>query len=150
EYTEVYRELLNASPAYHALAQPKFSAADLASLRAGVVGPRRLLLVYYAGEDQSYLFLLGGRLPAARAFRLTVPKEVAEHYACPEPLSVSEGLALPRGGGPARPRAGAAPPRPAPGPPGTPVPLTREVLRALVENYLRGVADPRFDPSRTL
>src|SRR5262249_13958477 len=158
EYAKVYRDILNANPVYRSLSQPEFTAADLASLRKDVLGQKKLLLVYYIGRERSYLLLVGGRQTAAQAFPLTVPGEVAERVTRPKPLTLVDTQLRARGGQPARTQAPPAlPPRrptdtspPRVSTSGDPVPLSRLVLRALVDTYLQQVAGRGFDPTRTL
>jgi CHAT domain-containing protein len=147
EYTEVFREVLNASPVYRSLAQPEFTRAALARLRARAVGPKRMLLVYHVGRQRSHLLLLDGRSGQAAAFPLRVPGEVAERIAlagpeAPRPATPrTRGLVL-------QPLPQEQPELPARGKGGTAAALGQSVLRALVETYLNRVADPGFRPTR--
>jgi CHAT domain-containing protein/tetratricopeptide (TPR) repeat protein len=149
EYAEVYREILNVNPVYRALAQPPFSARELANLRTQVLGPKKLLLVYYVGREGSYLLLLGAGGPAAEAFGLTVPASLAERAASPARVATGEALAGVRGlvleRRVVQPELPPAPPKDE-----RVVPLTPRVLRALVESYLEQVANPHFQPTRGL
>src|SRR5262249_7689976 len=105
QYTDVYREILNASPVYRALAAPQVTPAAGQQLRDRALGPKKMLLVYYVGRRQSHLLLLGGdRTRKPEAYALTVPADVAERVAPPPPVTVAEamkttrGISLKRGG----------------------------------------------------
>jgi CHAT domain-containing protein/tetratricopeptide (TPR) repeat protein len=149
EYTEVYREILAASPSYRAVGGEEFTASSLARLRAKALGPRKVLLAYFVGRQSSYLLLLPGGKGKAEAFALTVPEEVASRVAAPPrpssgpSLGATRGLRLPAER--AQPDLPPAPVRPPPV-----VPLGQEVLRALVEGYLEQISDPHFQPTRGL
>jgi CHAT domain-containing protein/tetratricopeptide (TPR) repeat protein len=160
-YTEVYRDILNASPVYHSLAGQQFTAEELDGLRDRAIGPKKLLLVYHIGRQQSHLLLLGGRSGPAEAFALRVPRDVAERVA-PANLMASRGREPPekvsRGPGPPEPlprgitlqgdrQQVEAPPVRGPGPT---VPLGQAVLRFLVEDYLAQITSPKFRPEDEL
>jgi CHAT domain-containing protein/tetratricopeptide (TPR) repeat protein len=149
QYAEVYREILNANPVYRSLSQPEFSATELALLQKKVLGPKKLLLVYYVGRERSFLLLLGGRLPATEAFPLMVPDELSRQAIPPKPLPLKTILARTRGLRPVE-----VPPQPElpsrPPTHGRMVPLTQRVLRALVGTYLQQVAEVGFDANRGL
>jgi CHAT domain-containing protein/tetratricopeptide (TPR) repeat protein len=147
EYTDVYREILNASPVYRSLGGQEFTAAKLKGLRDSVLGPRKLLLVYHVGRAQSYLLLLGDRSRRPEAFALTVPADLARRVAPPAPLPQGKALAKTRGMFLKRDRKQPALPPPARKRPRG-VPLGQAVLRALVENYLEEITDPGFRPTR--
>lgn len=149
EYARVYGEILNASPVYRSLGGQQFTEDDLNRLRERALGPKKLLLVYHVGREQSHLLLLGDRSRPAEAFPLTVPAAVADRVAPPPPVSLDQALAKSRG---IVLRRDAGQPDPSPSPPTgkNSVPLGQAVLRALVENYLAHVADPTFKPTRGL
>jgi CHAT domain-containing protein len=143
EYTRVYRELLNASADYHSLPRQEFTAKDLEDLRRAL-GPKKLLLVYHVGRRQSHLLLLGDLAGPAEAYPLTVPADVAERIDRPASLARAEVLARTRRGRivlrpPEQPKLPARNQEPT-------RPLGRDVLRALVENYLEQIAHPGFQP----
>jgi CHAT domain-containing protein/tetratricopeptide (TPR) repeat protein len=148
KYTDVSREIVNASPVYRSLAQQEFTAAELDRLRDRALGPQKLALIYHVGKQQSNLLLLGDRSRRPEAFPLTVPAEVAERVARPAPVSLAQAIARTRGivlrpdeDQPELPplRTGTAN-----------VPLGEEVLRALVENYLQQVTQPKFKPAQSI
>jgi CHAT domain-containing protein/tetratricopeptide (TPR) repeat protein len=148
EYATAYRELLSASPAYRAVGDEEFSAADLTRLRKQALGPKKVLLVYFVGRTSSSLLLLPGGKGKAEGFALTVPADVAQRVAALPRRAASQalggrGLRLPADR--AQPELPAAPPRPAPA-----APLGQETLRALVEAYLEQIGDPQFKPTRGL
>src|SRR5262249_55191984 len=95
-YSEVTREILNASPVYRRLAQPAF-AATLPALRARALGPKKPLLVYHIGRQRSYVLLVGDRAQAAEAFPLMVPAEVARRVTSPPPPPLGGSLQGKRG-----------------------------------------------------
>jgi CHAT domain-containing protein/tetratricopeptide (TPR) repeat protein len=140
EYTEVYDQILNASPVYRNLGGQEFSAAALERLRGRALGPKKLLLVYHVGRDRSYLLLLGDSSRPPEAFALTVPKDVAEQVAAPAPVPRAQALGRARGIVLRRDRK--QPDLPAPQRTQEAVPLGQETLRALVENYLQHITDP--------
>ena len=149
EYAEVYREILNVNPVYRALAQPTFSARELTTLREKVLGPKKLLLVYYVGREGSHLLLLSGGKSVPEAFPLTVPASVAERLAPPPRATAAKALTGVRGlvlqRSLVQPELPALPPEPE-----RTAALTPPVLRALVESYLEQVANPHFQPTRGL
>src|SRR5262249_47323851 len=135
-----------ASAAYHSLPRQEFTATDLERLRRAL-GPKKLLLVYHVGRRQSHLVLLGDPSGPAEAFPLRVPADVAARIDLAAAMSHAVVLARTRLGKivlrweqqPSLP--------PSPGKPPPTVGLGREVLRALVENYLEQVARPGFRPT---
>jgi CHAT domain-containing protein/Tfp pilus assembly protein PilF len=151
EYTEVYGEILSASPSYRAVGGEEFTAASLARLREKALGPKKVLLAYFVGRRSSYLLLLPGGKGKAEAFALTVPREVADRAkAPPRPVlnpqpQKTRGLRLPQGPPPAQPD---LPPTPARKPES--MALGEEVLRVLVDGYLEQISNPRFQPTRGL
>jgi CHAT domain-containing protein/TolA-binding protein len=171
EYSDASREILNANPVYHSLSRPEITREELASLRDKALGPRKALLVYHVGRERSFLLLLGDSSRKPEAFPLTVPADVAERAAPPEPGALDESLVRPRGlrllarllpdyfrplvDAAARARAirlrppATQPELPAPAArEGPTAPLSQSVLRALVESYLEQASDPEFSPSR--
>ncbi len=146
DYSEAYREILNASPVYRNLAGQEFTAATLRRLRDRALGPKKLLLVYHVGRRESHLLLLGDR--SAEAFALTVPAAVAERAAPPAPPLLADVLGRTRG---IRLKAELGQPDlPPPAAAAAAVPLGQDVLRALVGHYLQQVSDPTFRPTRGL
>jgi CHAT domain-containing protein/tetratricopeptide (TPR) repeat protein len=147
DYTKVYRDILDASPVYRSLSEQDFAKVR-ATLEERVLGPKALLLVYHIGQDKSHLLMLGGRSGEGEAFALTAPAGLAPAV-CPKTLPLAAAQGRGRGLVPEL-----APPQPALPPsvdPDAPrIPLKQEVLRALVETYLRQVGQPRFAPTRGL
>jgi tetratricopeptide (TPR) repeat protein len=133
-YSEVYREILNASEVYRGLGEQEFSGAALARLRERALGPRKLMLLYYVGRQRGYLLLLGDRSRPVEAFPLTVPEVVARRVAPPKAMALAlagvRGLSLKAKGKGRR----VQPELPRPALPGQAVPLGQAVLRALLNN----------------
>jgi CHAT domain-containing protein len=149
KYSDVYREILNASDAYRSLAWQEFDRQAVARLRAKVLGPKKLMLVYHVGRRRSYLLLLGGPKGPAEAFPLRVSAELAERVASPAAPPVALALKGARGVEVKGPVPWAqADHLPQPGKAGHTVPLDEAVLRALVDNYLHQIKHPRFVAKR--
>jgi CHAT domain-containing protein/tetratricopeptide (TPR) repeat protein len=144
EYTEVWREVVNANPVYRSL-----SVADpLARVRAVLrgLGPRTMLLVYYLGEEDGWLLM--GHAGQWEVSPLVISAEVAQRVAAPPPQAL--GAALAGGRGLVLESTHSAPPAPPPGPSGPTVALNQGLARAVVGNYLRQIAHPQFDGTRAL
>jgi CHAT domain-containing protein len=144
EYTRVYRELLNVSAGYRNLPRQDFTAADLEGLRSSL-GPKQVLLVYHVGRRQSHLLLLGDPSGPGEAFRLGVPSDLAAGITRPNSLVQADVLARTRGKFNVRREKQPEPHAAEKQPPV--VPLGRDVLCALVENYLEHIAHPGFLPT---
>jgi CHAT domain-containing protein len=149
EYVRVYNEILNLSSVYPRLGGQWFSEKHLERLRQ-TLGPKRLLLVYHIGRDQSYLLMVGDNSRSPEAFALAVPSEMAERVAPPPPIPLKQ--ALEGGRGIVLRRAGAQQPDlpPRSSAHTDTVPLGQEVLRALVANYLEQITHPKFQTTRGL
>jgi CHAT domain-containing protein len=148
QYAEVWREILNASPVYRNLADPRLGGPTLEALRADLVGAGNILLVYHLGKKRSFLFVVG---KTTSAFELTVPEEVARESTTPPALTTSEALSGARGLAlralpqPKEPPLTLAESRQA-----RRMALGSEVARILVDHYRLQIADPAFAPVRGL
>jgi CHAT domain-containing protein len=149
DYAVVWREVLNASPAYRGLSDQDLWKTALPTIRKNVLGPKTVMLAYFIGEEKSYLLLLGDRNLKPEAYPLEAPKDLAGRVARPKPLTLAEGLSGRRGL--VLEDEGVAPnlPREAPAA-GPTVPLTHELAGTFVDHYLARVVNPRFDPTRGL
>jgi CHAT domain-containing protein/tetratricopeptide (TPR) repeat protein len=151
EYAETWREIWNASPEYHALADPNLPAEVLPKLRERVLKNKTVLLAYHIGKDTSQVMLVADALTPLQYFPLTVPEEL-QNIAPPAPRAPDHTLAELRGVKiVAKPGAKAAP-APVPLPPiakdGKVVPLTQSVARALIEVYRQEILDREFQSLR--
>jgi CHAT domain-containing protein len=105
---------------------------------------RQLDTIDHVGREQSYLLMVGDPSRPPEAFPLTVPADVATRVGSPAPMSLAQAL----GRGIIVEREGKQPDLPTSPPTKTAAdPLRKEVLRALVENYLVQMADRRFRPT---
>ncbi len=148
EYANVWKEVVNASPIYRSLSADDPSKRALAMLSS--LGPKTMLLVYYLGREKGWLLL--GRSGKLEAFPLAIPALLAQQAVPPPPLALGEALTSTRAMQ-LRPRPNIPPPPPPPEAgtavsPGPNEPLSRESARVAVENYLRQIADPLFQPTR--
>lgn len=143
EYSEVWREIVNADPLTRALSDPAFAETALAQVRKAARDANAALLVYAVGRDRSFAVLCAGE-GAPQVFALGVAKPIAESVGEP-----SSGGAVARAGfrGAVLVSAGKQPERPTPAPADS-VPLADAVCGRLVNNYLRQIADPAFSPTR--
>jgi tetratricopeptide (TPR) repeat protein len=148
-YAEVWREVLNASPAYRGLSNQDLWKTALPTIRKKVLGPKTVMLAYFIGQDKSYVFLVGDQSVKAEAFALTVSKDLVTRVGRSVPLTLAQGLSgerglalVPEGEAPSLPQVA-----PAPGPM---VPLTHDLAGTLVDHFLASVAHPHFDPARGL
>lgn len=144
EYTEAWREIANADPLTRVLTDPAFAEGALAQVRKEAHKAGGVLLTYMIGRDDSFAVLSTDPAAPPQVFRLTVPKPVADSIGDPPPADAAaragfRGVTLkPNADQPARPA-----------PAGVElVPLTDAVASRLVNQYLRHVADPRFNPTR--
>ena len=144
EYTEAWREIANADPLTRVLTDPAFAESALAQVRKEAHKAGGVLLTYMIGRDDSYAVLSTDPAAPPQVFRLTVPKPVADSIGDPPAADAVaragfRGVTLkPNADQPARPT-----------PAGVElVPLTDAVASRLVNQYLRHVADPRFNPTR--
>jgi len=145
KYAAVWRDILDACPVYHSLAGTASQGKLLATVREQVLGPKNLLLVYYLGQERSYLMLLGNKGRPTEVFELKVSGGLLNNLAS---LTLStSGPDSDRRGTFIRPV-----PQPAAvgklGKPGTTVPLTQERARVLIDLYLQHLEDPRFQLNR--
>jgi hypothetical protein len=144
EFSEVWREIVNADPLTRALSDPAFAESALAQVRKTARDANAALLVYAVGRDRSFAVLCVGT-EAPQVFPLGVAKPIAESAGEPS----SEG-AVARAGfrGAVLVTSGKQPERPARAPAVETVALTDAVCGRLVSNYLRQIADPAFSPTR--
>jgi CHAT domain-containing protein/tetratricopeptide (TPR) repeat protein len=148
-YADVYRDILDASRTYRCLREPHV-ASTLQVLDEWILSPKRVLLVYHVGRQQSYVLLLGQNV--AETYPLQVRSDVAKaaQRVLPAPARRRENAqAGDRGLEPGSPsaRPNTSPPL-APG--GPKVPLDQKVLRILVDSYLQAIQDQFFQPSNGL
>jgi CHAT domain-containing protein/tetratricopeptide (TPR) repeat protein len=144
EFAEVWREIANADPLTRVLTDPAFADSALARVRADAHRTGAALLTYVIGRDESFAVLSTGAATPPQLFRLSLPKAVAGDIG-----DASGGEAVARAGfrGIALRPGGVQPDRPAPTG-GETVPLTEDVASRLVNQYLRHIADPSFNPTR--
>jgi CHAT domain-containing protein/tetratricopeptide (TPR) repeat protein len=96
EYAATWREILNASPTYRNLASTDVSR-DLVRNLKRVLGPHELLLCYYLGRSQSYLFLVGPGDQPVEALALTIPSGLLDTLPRTAHEYLSEGSSERRG-----------------------------------------------------
>jgi CHAT domain-containing protein/tetratricopeptide (TPR) repeat protein len=143
DYTDAWREILNAHPLYRSLEGPPPDL--LARLRKNLLGPKSLMLAYYFGEERSYAFLIGDASRPIEVFPLTVPAVIAQRGVSPDPPTLAEalgsrGITVKRKSNQVKlPDKVAAGPR---------VALGSGPARVLVDHYCLDLADPDFTPTR--
>lgn len=144
EYADAWREIANADPLTRVLTDPAFAENALAQVRKEAHASGGVLLTYMLGRDESFAVLSTHPASPPQVFRLAVARPVAEDIGDPPP-----GDLVARAGfrgvvirsnrkQPERPTAHKV----------ATVPLTDAVAARLVAQYLRHVADPRFNPTR--
>jgi tetratricopeptide (TPR) repeat protein len=144
EYTDVWREIANADPLTRVLTDPAFAGAALARVRADAHRAGGALLVYALGRDESFAVLSTDPAAPPQVFKLSVPKPVADTIGDPP-----AGDAVARAGfrGVTIKPTGPQPDRP-PADGAERVPLTDAIAGRLVNQYVRQIADPSFNPTR--
>ena len=149
DYAVVWREVLNASPAYRGLSNQDLWKTALPTIRKNILGPKTVMLAYYFGQEKSFVLLLGGDGVKSEAFPLTVSQDLAGRVARPKPLTLAEGLSGTRGlrlvdEAP-------APELPKETPPAGPrSAVTQDLAGILVDHYLAQSTHPHLDPTRGL
>jgi CHAT domain-containing protein/tetratricopeptide (TPR) repeat protein len=144
EYTDAWREIANADPLTRVLTDPAFADAALTQVRKEAHRSGGVLLAYMIGRDESFAVLSTDPTGPPQVFRLSVPKPVADNIG--DALD-GEVVALAGLRGVVIKPSGKQPERPAPV--GVElVPLTHAVSVRLVNQYLRQIADPSFNPTR--
>jgi tetratricopeptide (TPR) repeat protein len=143
EFEEAWREIANADPLTRVLTDPKFGEQSLARVRREAHQCGGVLLTYLVGRDESFAVLSTDPDTPPQVFRLAVARSAADIGDAPT------GQAVTRAGfrGVTIKPTGKQPDRPA-DPPADGVPLTDGVLIRLVDQYVRNVADPAFNPTR--
>lgn len=151
DYADTWREIWNASPEYHALADPNLPDQVLPKLRQRVLKDKTLLLAYHIGKDASHVLLIGGDGVPSQSFALLIPEELANNMAPPEARDAGNALAelrgvkiVPKGGPRSTPNA----PLPPLSAAGKLVPLTQAAARSLVDLYRQDVLDREFTATR--
>ncbi|MEI7684345.1 MAG: CHAT domain-containing protein [Planctomycetota bacterium] len=150
DYAQTWREIWNASPEYHSLADPNLPEHVLSKLRERVLSPKTALLAYHIGKQSSHVLLLGDNAAGTQFYPLMVPEELAQNIAPAEPVEHAtaglRGVAIvPKGG--VKPAAAAAP---LPPPVLSPklAPLTQATARSLIDRYRTEILDREFQATR--
>jgi CHAT domain-containing protein/tetratricopeptide (TPR) repeat protein len=147
KYAEVWREILNANPAYRNVAELEHQGRLLTTIREKVLGPRNLLLVYHFGTERSHVLLVGDKTRPTEVFPLTVPSQMLNRLvSTPSPARAELGGGDTRG----------VLVKPVPRPPAVvkearldaSVPLTHERARFLIDTYRQQLEDPNFQSGR--
>lgn len=150
QYAETWREIWNASPEYHSLADPNLPEQILPKLRERVLGPKTALLVYHIGKDASHVLLLGDASVKPAYFPLVIAEDLAQNIAPPEPRNADHALGL--RGVAIVPKAGtktpSPPPLPAPAANAKVSPLRQAAARALIDTYRQEILDREFQTTR--
>jgi CHAT domain-containing protein/tetratricopeptide (TPR) repeat protein len=145
EYTDSWREIANADPLTRVLTDPAFAENSLAQVRKEAHKSGGVLLTYMIGRDESFAVLSTDPNSPPQVFRLAVAKPVAESIG-----DAPSGDLVARAGfrGVVIKSSTKQPDRPAEQPAAESVPLTDTVTARLVDQYLRQIADPQFNPTR--
>jgi CHAT domain-containing protein/tetratricopeptide (TPR) repeat protein len=146
-YSEVYREILNASPLYRNFIDEEMSPATIEKIRREILGTHQAMLIYQIGRERSNVFLLGGPGGKLESFPLSVPKQLAERITVPDPITAGEILRGARGFIVKKKATEEAPLPP------EPMAVERTDLRqmtarAMVDHYRLEITDETFQPSR--
>jgi CHAT domain-containing protein/tetratricopeptide (TPR) repeat protein len=144
EYTDAWREIANADPLTRDLTDPALAETALAQVRKEAHRAGGVLLTYMIGRDESFAVLSTDPTAPPQVFRLSVPKPVAESIG---DLPTGEKVAREGFRGIGIKSTGKQPERP-PAAGVELVPLTDVVAARLVNQYLRQIADPSFNPTR--
>lgn len=147
-YAETWREIWNASPEYHSLADPTLPEQVLPKLRERVLGSDAALIAFSIGKQSSHVFLIDRT--TAVAFPLTIPENLARHMApVDSPSGPDKGLdglrgvaIVPKGGAKS-----AAPPLPA-ATSEKRIPLSVAAARTLLDRYRLEILDRDFSGTR--
>jgi len=144
EYADVWREIANADPLTRVLTDPKFADSALAQVRKETHKSGGVLLCYLLGRHESFVVLSTDPTTSPQVFRLLIPRPVAESVGDPPPTdrvtqSGFRGVVIKSNT--------KQPPRPAQEKVEF-TSLTDETAARLVNQYLRQIADPAFNPTR--
>jgi CHAT domain-containing protein len=149
-YSDVWREVLNASPVYRALSGQDPAATALATIREKVLEPKTTLLIYHVGREQSYLLLVGDKSVTPQAFPLSVSEALVKSIApLPQP-TLTEALVGKRGLVLKSKNLPEPPPIPEKPISGPTVALGQTSLTTLVDHYREQIVDPDFKATRGL
>ena len=152
EYAEVRREIFSASPVYRSMTDKSDPGEILATLQDKALGPKRMLLAYYIGQQHSYLVVAAGGSKSLAVFPLKVSGKLAKNMLPPEPPTLAAALENSRGLRGIRVHAAQTPvdaPK-TPAPPSEPMALSSFTARALVDHYLNFITDPTVTTTRGL
>jgi CHAT domain-containing protein/tetratricopeptide (TPR) repeat protein len=153
EYADVRREIFSASPIYRSMADTSDPGKILATLQEKALGPKRILLAYYIGQQYSYLVVASGGAKSLAVFPLKVSSKLAKSMVPPQAPTLAAALENSRGLRGIRVQA-IQPPVDAPTAPEPPAAdpesLSSNTARALVDNYLNFITDPTVTTTRGL
>ena len=152
EYADVRREIFSASPIYRSMTDTSDPGKILATLQEKALGPKRLLLAYYIGQQHSYLVVAAGGSKSLAVFPLKVSSKLAKSMVPPEAPTLAAALENSRGLRGIRVQTLQPPVEAptAPEPPSEPESLSNDTARALVDNYLNFITDPTVTTTRGL
>lgn len=74
DYFDVWKSIRNASPFYRKLLTTGNELWSLADVRDKIIAPRELMLCYYLGSAQSYVFAIGPANGEVTAYPLSIPE----------------------------------------------------------------------------
>ena len=83
QYTEVWKEIRNASPFYRDLLARKLDVGSLPMMRQKLLNRDNLMLFYYLGDEHGYLLVLGAAPDDANVYHLEVTDAAAKLLGVP-------------------------------------------------------------------
>lgn len=146
EYADVWREIANADPLTRVLTDPAFADSALAQVRKEAHKSGGALLCYLLGRHESFAVLSTNPTAPPQVFQLSIARSVAETIGDPPAVEIGANSGF---RGVVIKSNTKQPPRPE-----TPkekrelAPLSDETTGRLVDQYLRQISDPAFNPTR--